>query len=61
MYEWNRPDRRRLGVEIPTEIHQKIKNLSTTRNCTITKWVLRALVAQIEREEKRNNVKDFHE
>ena len=51
----SRPMRKRLSVDIPTGIHDKIKALAKKRNCTITKWVLCAISAKIIEENKYNN------
>ena len=45
-------NRKRLAVDIPIEIHNKLKYIAIMRNCTIRKLVLRALIAFIKYEEK---------
>jgi len=51
----SRSGRKRLSVDVPIWLHDKIKASAKKRNCTITKWVLRALSAKILEENKHNN------
>ena len=43
---------KRLNVDIPKEIHDKLKYIGIFRNCSIRKLVIRALLAYIRFEEK---------
>ncbi len=52
MAQEKRPYRKRLSIDIPTAIHDRVKVLSTVHNCTVTKIVLRALIEMINREEQ---------
>jgi len=47
-------DRKRLAVDLPIDIHNRLKYISILRNCTIRKLVLRALIAFIKHEESFN-------
>ena len=46
----SRPGRKRLSMDLPDKIHSRVKGLARRRNCTVTKWVLRAIIAQIIEE-----------
>lgn len=50
MYDWNRPNRRRLSIDIPQEVYMQIRTLAMARNCTLTKWVIRAVLEQAHKE-----------
>lgn len=52
MKEIPKKKRQRLAVDIPIEIHQKLKFIGVLRNCSMRKLVLRALIAFIKYEEK---------
>ena len=45
---------KRLSVELSDDLHHKIKTFALRRNITIRKYVIRAIVHMIEREEKYN-------
>ena len=47
-------NQKRLSVEIPFEMHNKLKFLAVVRNCSIRKLVMRALIAYIKHESKFN-------
>lgn len=42
---------KRLSVDLPIEVHNKLKYLGIFRNCSIRKLVFRALMAFIKHEE----------
>ena len=46
----SRKGRRRLAVDIPISMHDKIKELARMRNCTMTIWIMRALTIKIKSE-----------
>jgi len=41
---------KRLSLDLEQEIHTLIKTSATLKNITIRKWVLRAIMKQIEKE-----------
>jgi len=43
-----------LLIEIPKEIHAKIKSLAASRNITLRKFILRFLIAEISKHEEYN-------
>jgi hypothetical protein len=45
-----RKGRHRLSIDIPSIMHQELKRQAITYNCTITKYVLKALVEKMKRE-----------
>jgi len=47
----SREGRKRLSMDIPDEIYDEMKKRTEKRNCTITKWILAAIVQKL-REEK---------
>lgn len=51
---YNRAGRKRLSCDIPDEIYLKILMSSGKKKCTVTKWVIRALVAELKKEELFN-------
>jgi len=50
----NRKGRKRLSIDIPTSIYEKMKELTEKRNCTVTRWVLRAISSKIKLDNKYN-------
>lgn len=46
-----RPGRKRISLDIPDELYEEIERQVKKRNCTLTKWILVALIQRI-REEK---------
>ena len=47
----NRPGRKRLAVDLPVELHEKIKKLARQRNITITTWIIRRCLEKIAVED----------
>jgi len=45
-----RPGRKRLGTDLPEGIHRYLKECAKKHNCTLTKYVIRLLIAQIGKE-----------
>lgn len=45
-----RKDRKRLSMDIPENIHRELKLVAIDQNCTVTKYVLRAIVARLRLE-----------
>lgn len=43
---------KRLAVNLPSDIHAKIKLASVKRNITITKWVMRAIFQKLVHDKK---------
>lgn len=50
-----RPHRRRISMDIPTEVHRKIKQLSAHHNCTMTVFLMRLIMDKIKQEEGYGN------
>lgn len=46
-----RPGRKRISLDIPDELYEEVEKQIKKRNCTITRWILGALIQRI-REEK---------
>jgi len=46
--------RKRLSIDVPTEIHNQLKYIGIVRNCSMRKLVIRALIAFIKDESKFN-------
>jgi uncharacterized protein (DUF1778 family) len=47
-------DRQRLAVDVPRHIHDEIKKAANQRNCTITRWVLSAVLERLKLERLYN-------
>lgn len=47
-----RDKRRRLAMDVPTPIHEKLKEVALHYNCTVTAYVLRAIVDKLKIEEQ---------
>jgi len=45
-----RENRKRLAMDVPIKIHDELKMMAVKYNCTITKYVLRTLIAQLRQE-----------
>lgn len=43
-----RMGRKRLSIDIPEKIHTEIKKLAAIHNCTMTRWILRAIINQLK-------------
>ena len=48
-------ERKRLTVEIPIDLFTDIKVRSAYKNCTATKWVIRAIISQLKKENEFND------
>jgi len=44
--------KKRLIVEVDEEFHAKIKTKAQSRNITIRKWIVRAILQALKQEEK---------
>lgn len=44
----------RLSIDMDSKMHRDLKIISASRNCTMRKLVLRALIAYIKYEKKFN-------
>lgn len=42
--------RMRLTVDIPEDVYRQIRMITAERNCTMTKWIIRACVEEINKE-----------
>ena len=47
---FSRNGRRRLSVDLPEKIHSYLYKTTEEKNCTLTKYVIRALVEKLRRE-----------
>lgn len=47
----SRPGRKRLAVDMPLHIFKRVKDYAKRRNITMTKFIARALLEAIIREE----------
>ena len=52
MMEEKRTRSRRINVEVPDEIHDNIKQMGILHHCSMTTWVLRAIINQLKLEEQ---------
>jgi predicted HicB family RNase H-like nuclease len=52
MKVWKRAGRKRLSVDIPEELHKKLVFMAKRRNCTITKYVIRAIIYKLSLKER---------
>lgn len=48
--EDRREHRKRLNMDIPESIYKEMKMMAIKYNCTLTKYVLRTMCAQLQRE-----------
>ena len=56
----NRPGRRRLSIDIPEKLHENLIIISDSRNITLTRYVIRALIRYSINETKyEDNAKLF--
>lgn len=46
----NRSGRKRLSVDLPLAIHEKLLHIKTTRRCTITKYIIRSIIKKMKEE-----------
>jgi predicted HicB family RNase H-like nuclease len=47
----DKPKQKRLTLEISAELHNKVKHEAIYINVTLRKWVIRAILEKIQREE----------
>jgi len=47
-----RKGRKRLAMDIPEGIHRELAKMCKKRNCTITRYVLRGIIALLKQEGK---------
>ncbi len=52
MTKEQREKRVRLSMDVPTVLHTKLKELAILHNCTITTYVLRAVIERLKVEEQ---------
>lgn len=52
MKTYPRKGRKRLSVDIPARLHKKLKKMALKRNCTITRYILAAVILKLGEEEK---------
>lgn len=48
----NRPGRKRLSIDIPEKLHENLLIISESRNITLTRYVIRALIRYSMNETK---------
>lgn len=52
MTKETRENRIRLSMDVPTIVHKKLKEMAMHHNCTITQYVLRAVIEKFKIEEE---------
>lgn len=52
---WRRAHRRRITLDIPETIYQRMAKQIEKRNITLTKWVTRAIIKEVIQEESYDN------
>ena len=45
-------DRMRVTIDIPKEVFMTMKLMATERNCSMTKWITRAIVDKINKDNR---------
>jgi metal-responsive CopG/Arc/MetJ family transcriptional regulator len=45
-----RPGRKRISLDIPDEIYEELDKQVIKRNCTLTKWIIVAIIQRIRAE-----------
>jgi len=58
MSVFEQKDRKRLSIDIPRSLYAEMWKSSFDRNCTLTKWVIRAVVQELRKEDNRNESKN---
>ena len=53
-----RTNRKRLSVDLPIKLFEMIKNASYDNHCTITKYVITALMHKLQLEGRHKNNED---
>jgi len=56
-----RNNRKRLSVDIPISIHKQIKLVAAAHNCTMSKWIMNAVITKLKIEFSTTLLKDSHE
>ncbi len=54
MEQQERSNRKRLSLDIPMELYKEIARSTIDRNCTLTKWIIRALISELQKERRYN-------
>ena len=54
----NRDNRKRLAMDIPLVLHNDLKLMSIRHQCTITSYVIRAILQKLDVEAKREGQKE---
>lgn len=57
MSKYSRPYRKRLSIDIPTTLFDKIKEISKERTITITRYVISAIIVKMKLEEPHEPTK----
>lgn len=47
-----RDNRVRLSMDVPTGLHLQLKEMALHHNCTISSWVMRAILDKLKQEEQ---------
>lgn len=47
-----RPGRKRINLDIPQEVYNQVKETCDQRMCTLTKYIIRALIEALKKEER---------
>jgi len=48
----DKPKKKNLNIEVPTIIHDQVKERGIEHNCSMTRWILRAIINQLKLEEQ---------
>lgn len=46
--------KKRLIIDLQEDIYKEAKKRTIDRNCTMTKWITRAIIEQLKKESARN-------
>lgn len=57
----NRPGRKRISIDIPEKLHQNLFIVAESRNVTLTKYVIRALIRYSLHETKYDENNELFE
>ena len=47
----HRPGRKRINLDIPDELYRLVKESCDRRMCTLTKYIIRALIEALKKED----------
>jgi len=47
--------RMRVTIDMPDEVFKTMKLMTVNRNCTMTKWMIRAILEKIQKDNKKED------